>query len=78
MSDYGQSKQPTHNVFFIKDNKDGEQFWQKVGAAWEHKDRKGMTQKIDFFGFNVELVVRGANEQTNKTTQPVKSQEMTP
>jgi len=37
-------KSPTHNVFFIKDNKDGEQFWQKVGAAWEHKDEKGMLE----------------------------------
>ncbi|MCP9290548.1 hypothetical protein [Gracilimonas sediminicola] len=78
MSDNGQSKQPTHNVFFIKDNKDGEQFWQKVGAAWEHKDEKGLTQKIEFFGFNVELVVREADEQSNKTSKSVKSQEMRP
>lgn len=78
MPDKGQSKQPTHNVFFIKNNKDGEQFWQKVGAAWEHKDEKGMTQKIEFFGFNVELVVREADEQNNKASDPVNSHEMTP
>ena len=78
MSDNEQTKLPTHNVFYIKDNKDGEQFWQKVGAAWEHKDEKGMTQKIEFFGFNVELVVREVDEKTSKTSKLVKSQEMTP
>ena len=78
MSDNEQSKHPTHNVFFIKDSKDGEQFWQKVGAAWEHKDDKGLTQKIEFFGFNVELVVRESSEESTKTSKSVKSQEMNP
>ena len=78
MSDNEQSKHPTHNVFFIKDKKDGEQFWQKVGAAWEHKDEKGMTQKIEFFGFNVELVVRQVDVQNNEVSKAIKSQEMTP
>ena len=78
MSDNEQTKLPTHNVFFIKDNKDGEQFWQKVGVAWEHKDEKGLTQKIEFFGFNVELVVRQVNEQNNEDSKAIKSQEMTP
>ncbi|MEQ8524686.1 hypothetical protein [Gracilimonas sp.] len=78
MSDKGQSKQPTHNVYFIKESKDGEQFWEKVGAAWTHKDDNGMTQVIEFFGFNVELVVRQVDEQTNQGTKSVNSKAMTP
>jgi hypothetical protein len=62
MSGNSESKRPSHNVYFIKHGKDGEEFWQKVGAGWEHKDGKGQTQRIDFFGFNIELVVRRAEE----------------
>lgn len=57
-----ESKRPSHNIYFIKHRKDGEEFWQKVGAGWAHKDNKGLTQRIEFFGFNIELVVRRAEE----------------
>jgi hypothetical protein len=72
-----ENKRPTHNVYFIKHGKDGEEFWQKVGAGWEHKDGKGQTQRIEFFGFNVELVVRRADESKQSSQATKKEQGLT-
>ncbi len=40
---------PTHEVFLVRKGiKEGDKaFWNKVGAAWPHKDGKGFNVSLD-------------------------------
>ncbi len=40
---------PTHNVYLVRDGlKEGEKgFWNRIGAAWPHKDGKGFNVSLD-------------------------------
>ncbi len=52
------SNKPTHRVFAV--SKRGEKsHWQEIGAAWAHRDAKGMNLKLDYLPLNgAELVLR--------------------
>ncbi len=78
MSEEKTNNTPSHLVYFIKNTEGGEQYWQRVGAAWEHKDQKGLTQKIDFFGLNVELVIRENDVGLAKDQNDINSTEPKP
>lgn len=60
------SNRPTHNVYIIRETGREKPFWDKIGAAWEHKDKKGFTQKLDVLGLNAELVVRVNQPKPNR------------
>ena len=38
-------------------------FWNKVGAAWQHKDGKGMTLQLETLPINGRIVLRQPSEQ---------------
>ena len=41
------NNQPTHHIYNVVE-KDGEKDeWNKVGAAWPHKDAKGYSLEVD-------------------------------
>jgi hypothetical protein len=42
-------QKPTHELFAVKDGKEGKSFWTKIGAAWPHKDGNGFSLKFDFY-----------------------------
>ncbi len=48
---------PTHNVYVVKDI-GGKSNWRKVGAAWEHSDKLGMTQIIHLLDMDITLTLR--------------------
>lgn len=52
------SNKPTHRVYAV--TKRGEKsHWQDVGAAWAHKDQKGLSLKLDYLPLNgAEIVLR--------------------
>ena len=52
------SSKPTHRVYAV--SKRGEKsHWQEIGAAWGHRDGKGMNLKLDYLPLNgAELVLR--------------------
>ena len=37
-------------------------FWNKVGACWHHKDKKGMTLQLETLPINGRIVLRQPNE----------------
>lgn len=57
------SNKPTHRVYDV--TKRGEKsYWTPVGAAWAHKDGKGLSIKLDYLPRNpeAEIVIREALE----------------
>ena len=59
---------PTHEVYLVREGvKEGDKaFWNKVGAAWPHKDGKGFNVSLDG-----DFVIR---ERTPKKADPSPSQ----
>ncbi len=41
------SKKPTHGVYHVRDSKNGEGFWTKIGGAWPHQDGEGFNIQLD-------------------------------
>lgn len=58
---------PTHSVFLVKDlpsaGEEKKGFWTKIGAAWEHKDGKGLNIILDAVPVDGRLVVRKREEK---------------
>jgi hypothetical protein len=38
---------PTHIAYQVREGKDGKKYWQRIGAAWAHKDGKGFSGQMD-------------------------------
>lgn len=56
------SKRPTHGIYQVLG--EGEKArWNKVGAAWLHKDTKGANLKFDAFPLTGRIVLREMTEQ---------------
>jgi hypothetical protein len=51
---------PTHLVYHVRDGQDqaARGFWTRIGAAWAHKDGKGVTVTLDLLPLDGRLVVR--------------------
>lgn len=52
---------PSHEIFAVTrgDEKDAKSRWQKIGAAWPHKDGDGFNLKLEYLPLNgAEMVIR--------------------
>lgn len=56
------SNKPTHTVFQVTKAGEGS-FWNKIGAAWEHKDGEGFSIKLSALPLEGEIVMRVAKEK---------------
>lgn len=44
-------------------------FWNKVGACWQHKDKKGMTLQLEVVPINGRIVLRVPTDDTDNTQE---------
>jgi hypothetical protein len=61
-------QKPTHELFAVKGGAEGKKaFWTKIGAAWPHKDGKGLSLKFTFYpadGKSIQLrVIKAKGEK---------------
>ena len=57
-----ETNRPTHGVYQVQG--EGEKaFWNKIGAAWLHKDGKGANLMLDAIPLNGRIVIREITEQ---------------
>lgn len=52
------SKKPTHALFHVTDGKDDKAHWVRIGAAWPHKDGKGMSLQLDLLPRDGRIILR--------------------
>ncbi len=59
-----QPNRPTHEVYLVRDGKteDDKAFWNRIGAAWPHKDGKGFAVILDG-----DIVIRERKEKETET-----------
>ena len=41
------SKAPSHIAYHVRDRKDGDAIWTRIGSAWQHADGKGINILIE-------------------------------
>ena len=41
------SKPPSHIAYHVRDRKDGDAIWTRIGSAWPHADGKGINILIE-------------------------------
>ena len=59
-----ESNRPTHAIWQVQGEGDKAR-WNRVGAAWMHKDLKGANLKFDSIPLSGRVVVREITEQDN-------------
>ena len=48
---------------------DKKSFWTRIGAAWDHKDGKGLTLQLDLVPMSGRIVLRAPQADQNKPEQ---------
>ena len=67
MSKTTDSNKPTHAIWQVQG--EGEKArWNRIGAAWLHKDTKGANLKFDSFPLSGRIVVREITDQDTAAT----------
>ena len=51
-------------------NKGEKGFWTRIGAAWFHRDRKGLSLQLEVVPINGRIVLRAPLEDETKEVQP--------
>ncbi len=59
-----ETNRPTHAIWQVQGEGDKAR-WNRVGAAWMHKDLKGANLKFDSIPLSGRVVVREITEQDN-------------
>jgi hypothetical protein len=57
------SKAPTHIAYQVRDGKNGNGYWTRIGAAWQHKDGKGFNIQLDSVPLDGRIQLRTASEK---------------
>ena len=52
------SKTPTHIAYHVRDRKEGDAFWTRIGSAWQHADCKGFNIQIETVPLNGRISLR--------------------
>ena len=57
------SNGPDYIAYSVRDNGNGRGYWNRVGAAFMHKDGKGMNLELDSVPVNGKLSLREQSDQ---------------
>jgi hypothetical protein len=58
------SKAPSHIAYQVRDRKDGDAIWIRIGSAWQHADRKGFNIQIETVPLDGRISLRVPSEKT--------------
>ena len=58
-------KAPTHIAYHVRETKDGNGFWTRIGSAWTNKDGKGFNIQIETVPLDGRITLRIATETKN-------------
>lgn len=53
-----QGKKPSHLAYQVRDGKDDQSYWDRIGVAWATKDGKGFTLQLHAVPLSGRIVLR--------------------
>ncbi len=66
MSEYdnkNQDRKPAFIAYSVRDSQDGKGHWNRIGAAWEHRDGQGYEISLDSLPINGRVTLRQLREE---------------
>lgn len=75
MSDEKQDKRPSHIAYHVSDGQDGKSYFDKVGAAWAHKDGEGYNVQLDSTPIDGRITLRTPKERLDSMREQPEAQE---
>jgi len=60
-------KRPSHIAYHVREGQDGQSYFNKIGAAWEHKDGKGSNIQLDSVPVDGRITLRTPLERLEDT-----------
>lgn len=63
MSNDNKSKSPTHIAYQVREGDENKAYFNRIGAAWTHKDGEGMTIQLDSLPVDGRVTVRTVQER---------------
>lgn len=74
------SKKPSHVAYFVQEGRDGESYFNRIGASFAHKDGQGYDVTVGALPVNGRITLRTPKErldsmENGKTEKPQQSQD---
>jgi len=63
MSEENRKAPPTHHAYQVSTGKDGQGYFNRVGAAFAHRDGKGYTVCLESLPLNGRVTLRSAEDR---------------
>jgi len=77
MSDNDTPKKPSHLAYQVSEGQEGKSFFNKVGAAFEHKDKAGYNLQLDSIPVDGRVTLRTLKERVQETRDGTNGQSQT-
>jgi len=77
MSNNDTPKKPSHLAYQVSEGQEGKSFFNKVGAAFEHKDKEGYNLQLDSIPVDGRVTLRTLKERVQETRDGNKGQSQT-
>lgn len=58
------SKAPSHYAYHVRDRKDGDAIWTRIGSGWQHADGKGFNIQIETIPLDGRISLRIPSEKS--------------
>ena len=65
MTDATKTKSPTYFAYHVRNHKEGEATWTRIGAAWTHTDGKGFNIQIETVPLDGRITLRTPTESAS-------------
>ena len=60
------TKRPSHIAYHVRDGQDGKSYFNRVGSAFEHKDREGFNVFLDAVPVDGRITLRTPSERVQE------------
>ena len=75
MSDNNSPKSPSHHAFQINEATNGKSYFNRVGVAFEHKDKQGFNLQLDSMPINGKVTLRTPQDRLKNQKEGTQSKD---
>lgn len=63
MSNENDTKRPSHIAYQVREGEENKSYFNRIGAAWTHKDGEGMSIQLDSLPVDGRVTIRSVQER---------------
>jgi len=75
MSNDNDTKRPSHIAYQVREGEDQKAYFNRIGAAWTHKDGEGFTLQLDSLPVDGRVTIRSVQERIQEMKDAAKAGE---